>query len=195
MLSRNSILAGLATVALAATPALAGSFDSASVAGGRALSTFDEVYVAPVDVALDLNVKRFDRSGSGDRPVSESDAQQKAVDFYYDLMREFSATHAIVDAPGPGVLTVEATLTKLESSRPTLADYGTRGGHLSASSTYAGGAEMVAVFKEGDAVLAEVADAFDSHLRDGRARAGIWSDADRAFRSWAARLAAFTRDN
>jgi len=184
----------LAAAMFSAGAALAGSFDSETLTEGRKLSSFDSVYIAPVQANLDLNVVRFDRSGYGDRAVRDEDAARKAADFYDELVEEFGESFSLADAPGSGVLTVQATLTKLESSRPTLADYN-RDTSVSFRSVYAGGAAMTAVFSEDGATLAEVSDEFISNLNDGRTRAGLWQDADRAFEQWAHKLAKFAKED
>ena len=195
MLLRSVLIGGAAALSLSVSPAFAGGFDSERVSGSRALSSFDAVYIAPVNVALDHDVRPFDHYGAGDRPVTDSDAAMKAADFHAELVDEFSGSFAIAGAPGPDVLTVEATLTKLEASRPTQADYRYRSASLSPRSVYAGGADMTVTFSVDGAPLAEVTDSFDTHLRDARARSGIWSDVDRAFRSWSSRLVDFAESN
>lgn len=194
-LLRYGFGAGVFAAAVAfAGAAFAGPFDSENLVTDRQLSTYESVYIAPVKVNLDHHVVRYDRSGYGDRPVDPDDANQKAADFYNELVDAFSESYSLASAPGPGVLTLEATLTKLQSSRPTPADYD-REPSLSFQSVYAGGGSMTAVFSEDGEVLAEIADQFDSYLSDGRVRAAVWHDADRAFSQWARKLAKFTQNN
>lgn len=192
---RNGFGAGAFAAALvSAGAAFAGPFDSENLVTDGKLSSYESVYIAPVKVDLDLRVVRYDRSGYGDRPVDADDASRKAADFYDELVDAFSESYSLASAPGPGVLTLEATLTKLQSSRPTLADYA-REPSLSFHSVYAGGGSMTAVFSEDGEVLAELGDQFDSYLGDGRVRAAIWHDADRAFSQWARKLVTYTQKN
>ena len=184
----------LAAMALTAGAAFAGSFDTEKVTTDRSLSSFESVYIAPVQADLNLDVIAYDPRGTGDRPVDKSDVEERASDFHDALEKAFSKSYAIASAPGDGVLTVEATLTDLASSRPTLADDKRQSG-LSASSVYAGGGAMKAVLSENGVVLAEVNDSFTSTLNDGRARAWIWSDADRAFNQWSRNLVEFVGDH
>lgn len=182
-----SAAAGLATAAAAA-------FDSVYLSSDRPLGSYERVYIAPVSAELDLDVRRYRTGGSGDRPVEERDAALRAEDFHGALVDAFGRSFALAAAPGPGVLTVEARLVKLEASRPTMADYRQTPG-LSFRSIYAGGAEMRVTLSEDGAVLAEIGDAWRGSLSDGRYRVGIWGDAQRAFSSWARSLARFVERN
>lgn len=183
-----------AAALVSAGAVLAGPFDSENLLTDRQLSSYESVYIAPVKVELDHHVVRYDRSGYGDRPVDPDDANRKAADFHDELVDAFSESYSLAPAPGPGVLTLEATLTKLQSSRPTPADYD-RETSLSFESVYAGGGSMTAVFSEDGEVLAELGDEFNSYLSDGRVRAGIWQDVDRAFSQWAKKLVKYTQKN
>ena len=183
-------LAATFAAALAVTPAIAGGFDSESVTGD--LSAYTSVYVAPVSLALENVGGRYPATGFRERPVSEADAARKAADLHGALVSILTRDFAAAQGPGPGVLTVAATLTKLSSSRPTQGDYAAHPG-LSFSSVYAGGAAVTIDFREDERALGSVADDYDTSLGDGRPRVGIWDDADRAFSSWARRLPEFIR--
>ncbi len=185
-------IAGLAAGFLfCAGAASAGGFDSETVTQDANLADFKSVYVAPVE--LDLKADGGGYGSSRERPVSADDAAKKAADFHADLVRAFD-DFSRASAPGAGVLTIAATLTELKSSRPTMADYDRNAG-LSASSIYAGGASVEFDFSEAGAVLAEVSDEYETSLSDGRSRIGLWDDADRAFSSWARRVADFVREH
>lgn len=183
-----------AAAILSATTAFAGAFDSENRISDKQLSSFDSIYIAPVETDLDLNVVAFDRSGYGDRPVSADDAAARAAEFYDKLVDAFGKSFSLASAPGPGVLTLETTLTKLESTRPTLADY-SRDTSLSSRTVYSGGAAMTAAFSEDGAPLVELSDSFKGNLNDGHPRSGLWEDAGRAFRYWAKHLAGYAKDN
>lgn len=167
---------------------LAGSaahaFDRASVVSGANLSGFQSVYVAPVKVSLE----------SGERRVSARDAQAKSADFRNEIVGAFERSHAIASAPGPDVLTVAATLTRLAANRPTAADY-SENPSLSPHSFYAGGAGFEAAFSSGRGELAFVADDYAGFLDETASTAPLWRDADRAFSSWARRLQDFVEEN
>ncbi|NWG72078.1 MAG: DUF3313 family protein [Parvularculaceae bacterium] len=170
---------------LAVSGAEAGGFDSEAVSGD--LSAYQLVYVTPVTVALEDVRGRYSPSGFGERAVSPSDAARKAGDLREALSEALARDFTLAAGPGAGVLTVAATLTKLRSSRPSIADYGANPG-LSFESVYAGGAAVRIEFSEEGRALGSVADDYDTSLGDGRPRIGTWDDADRAFASWARRL-------
>lgn len=184
----------LAAVVLSVGTGLAAPFDSENLMTDRELSSFESVYIAPVETNLDLDIPTYDRSGSKGRPVPPEDAARKAADFHDELVEVFGGSFSLASAPGPGVLTVQATLTNLESTLPTVADYD-RNTSLSFRSVSAGGAAMTTVFSEDGAPLAEVSDNFDSSLTDGVVRSATWHDADRAFYRWARKLAKFAKEN
>lgn len=179
-----------------ALPAAAGaaSFDNVTLTTDRQLSGFESVYIAPVKADLNLDVRPFDRSGYGDRPISDRDIGDKIADFQRNLERAFSKSFTLADAPGPGVLTVEATLTDLASTRPTLADYSHKIS-LDFRSVYAGGAEVTFVLSEDGDVLATIGDRNFGSFADGRPRVGVWEDADYSFGSWSRRLVKFIQQN
>ena len=173
---------------LLAMPAL--GFDKASVAQPSALSGVTSVYVAPAALALPEPSSRFDRRGDQPRGVTPSDAQAKADELTAALRRGFDKDFDLADAPGPGVLVVEPTLVRLESSRPTMADYQREPG-LSFESAYAGGAAVrVTLSRDGNEV-GQIEDRYTGNFGDGTPRIGIWQDADRAFSMWSRQLPAF----
>jgi hypothetical protein len=176
---------------LIAAPALA--FDSESLASSAKLSSFKSVYVAPVGV--DLPETRGAPSYLGkDRPVSDNDAAQKAADFHEDLVNAFDNSFTIASAPAAGVLTIEATLTRLQSSRPTMEDLRETPG-LSLDSRYAGGADVTIAFSEAGASLGEISDSYVDTFDTARIPAGTWEDANRAFSMWARQLVDFVEEN
>lgn len=182
-------IAALLSLTLIATPALA--FDETQLLQPGALAGVQQVYVAPTALALPEPAGRFERRrGHGERPVTAKDAQAKADDLTAALRRGFDRNFTLVDAPGPGVLVVEPTLTRLEASRPTMADYREEPG-LSFESVYAGGAGFsVRLVRDGRDV-AVLQDREVGSFSDGSPRIGIWQDADRAFSMWSRQLPAF----
>jgi hypothetical protein len=174
------------------TPAFA--FDSASISADRELSSFESVYIPPVKVALDHRVGSGPSYIGGDRPVREEDAADKAADFHEDLVDAFGDSFSLASGSGLNVLTVEATLTRLQSSRPTMADLQEEPG-LSMQSRYAGGASMRVVFSENGSPLAEVGDGYTESLDRHRFEAGMWDDANRAFSMWSRQLVDFVEKN
>lgn len=179
---RKTVLLPLALIAL---PALA--FDQAQVMQPAALANVQSVHVAPVKVELPAPAGRFDTRGAGPRPVTPRDAQAKADDLAAALRRGFGKEFTLVDAPAPGVLVVEATLTRLEASRPTMADYHREPG-LGFESVYAGGAAVTVRLSRDGQEVALVQDRHVGSFVDGQPRIGVWQDTDRAFSMWSRQL-------
>ncbi len=192
---RLTVAAGAALFAAVAAPGLAlAGFDSASVSPGADLSAYKSVYIAPVGTSLQSGERSFPPYGTGERPVSASDAASKAGDLEQKLAAAFGKSFAVAAAPGAGVLTVSATLTRLQSNRPTAEDLRATPG-LSLTSEYAGAAAVSIVLSVNGSPLAEVSDAYTGTLNDARLRAGIWSTADVAFSRWARDLVAFVQSH
>ncbi|MEE2690931.1 MAG: DUF3313 family protein [Pseudomonadota bacterium] len=176
----------VAAFAILAITTTASAFDRESLTGEKALSSFSSVYIAPVAVSLEQ-----DRD---DRPVRDKDAAERADLFREALIDRFEKRFDIADAPGDDVLTVEATLTRLEATRPTLADYSKQPG-LAFESVYAGGAAFTATLSENGAPLAEISDRYTSSLGDHSPKIATWQDVDRAFSNWARQLVDFVEEN
>lgn len=162
----------------------ASAFDRASVVSGAGLSGYASVYVAPVKVSLE----------PGGRPVSQRDAQAKAADLREEIVGAFERSHAIKSSPGPDVLTIAPTLTKLIANMPTAADYA-ENPSLSPRSVYAGGAGFEATLSSPAGELGSVADDYVGLLDTVSPPVTTWRDADRAFSSWARRLQDFVEEN
>ena len=178
----------LLALALIAMPALA--FDQAQVMQPAALSNVRSVHVAPVALELPAATRRGDRRADAPRPVAARDAETKAADLTAALRRAFAKDFTVVDAPGPGVLVIEATLTRLEASRPTMADYHREPG-LGFESVYAGGAAMDVRLSRDGSDVAVLKDRYAGSFGDGTPRIGVWQDTDRAFSRWSRQLPAW----
>ncbi|MEL6789368.1 MAG: DUF3313 family protein [Pseudomonadota bacterium] len=184
------LVTGFFLLALQAPAAQAQRFDSIEESGAKTqpFADYEAVYVAPVEVMIPEGRRQLIRSRTrGDRGVSDRDQALKADDLYQDLVSRLQRDFDIVDTPGPGVLTVAATVTEMQSSRPTQEDLGRLVG-LSPNSLYAGSAAAVFVLSENDTILATLSDRYSGNLNDGFPRVGIWSDVDRAFTRWARNL-------
>lgn len=179
---RKPLLLALALIAL---PALA--FDKAQVMQPAALSNVRSVYVAPVALELPAAERRNDRRADAPRPVTARDAETRAAELTAALRRGFAKDFTVVDAPGPDVLVVEATLTRLESSRPTMADYQREPG-LGFESVYAGGAALSVRLSRDGSEVASLSDRYVGSFSDGTPRIGVWQDSDRAFSRWSRQL-------
>lgn len=174
----RTCLAAAAFAALSAvSPALA----------AEPLSSFGQFHVPAVETRLDLNVRRIDVRGAGDRPVSDSDARDQAEALHERLVDALADRGALVEEPGPGVLTVAVTLTDLRSSRPTIADIQRQPG-LSFDSVYAGGAAFEAAFSVDGEPLGDMADDYYGSFADNLPRIGIWQDAEDGYRFFARKI-------
>ncbi len=179
----------LLPLALIAAPALA--FDEAQVLQPGALSGLQAVFVTPTTLALPEPTGRWERQrGFGSRPITTRDAQARADDLTTALRRGIDQRFELVDAPGPGVLVVEPTLTRLEASRPTMADFHQQPS-LSFQSMYAGGAAVTLRLSRDGEVVAVIEDRYQGSFIDGQPRIGVWQDADRAFSRWSRQLPTF----
>ncbi len=199
MLNRSAIAALLAFCAVAlsacvtvdSTGSQIRGFDKASLTPGANLASYETVYIAPVEIAPSLLNRDRNRSRIGNAPrrVEERDLNKRAAYLQELLIREIGKTRNIVDAPGPTTLRIETVLSELQSSSPTLADLSDEPG-LSTSSEYAGGATATFVLRDGTGqILGSLSDEYQANFNDSFRPAGIWTDANTAFRRWAKNLA------
>lgn len=170
--------------ALVASRGLAAEFDRESVEPGADLSTYSVVEVAPVKIAL-----------AGARAVAPQDATAKSADLERALRTALADKGGSgATTPGIGVLTVEATLTRLVANRPTIADIATRP-ELSHHSVYAGGGAFRVEISENGRLLATIEDDYRVPFDADAPPVATWRDADRAFSYWARSLADFLREH
>lgn len=188
--------AALTLAAACATPATgpeaADRFDTFEYAAGAVdFSSYEKVYLAPVTASDELKgLVGYRPIGPTDtkRPLDEGDLEEKLSDLGDDLTKALGDAAMLVDAGGPGVLTVEVVLTKLEANRPTMADFAVEPG-LSMSSVYSGKAEIEITLSENGKVLATARDGDYPQLNETLQPAPIWSTADRYFERVAGKLA------
>ncbi len=191
---RNVIIATALFFSSANLTAFAGPFDKQNVSDVASISKFQKVYIAPIGVELDeKNVRRNIRDIRSDRPVSDRDRERRAAETYKHMVRAFGKNYEIVDAPGADVLTVETTITRMISTRPTLEDQRSLNIQIDFSSVYAGGADFKVRLSQGDTTFAEIEDRDQSTLNDGRPRVGIWQDYTRASTRFSSKLARYVR--
>jgi len=192
---RPLVLAATLCSMSAFAPAIAAPFDKIETLNAVPLAGFQKVYIAPVKVELeDTRVRRNIRDISSARPVSDRDKALKAEDSYEDIVRAFGKKFEVVEAPGSDVLTVEAVVTKLSSTRPTLADSRVNVA-LDFDSVYAGGADFDVRLSQGETVLVEISESYTTNFNDGLPRIAIWQDYDRASNRMAYKLARYVRKN
>ncbi len=195
-LTRILILSLSATTLAAA--AFAGPFDTINLEVETPLSGYEKVYIAPVEVDFgDEPIRRNTRDLRGLRPVSEADKTRKAKDLQEDLQREFGKNFELVEAPGDDVLTVKTTLTKLISTRPTIADFNSSNLGLDFRSVYLGGASYEITLREGEQLVGTIEENQTrvGSFNDGQPRVGIWQDTDRSFNRFSRQLARYVKKN
>ncbi|MEO0882489.1 MAG: DUF3313 family protein [Pseudomonadota bacterium] len=187
-------LAGLDT-------AQAQRFDTIEKSGDITLNTYGQVYIAPVKVALEPEKVRRrgisrnpNRNADPNSILSDEDLEFNAGRLHHDLVNAFGKNFTLVEEPGEGVLTVDTTITRLVSTRPTAKELGRTGG-LDPLSIGAGGASYLVELKEGETPLVTIAERDQSTLNDGVPRFGIWQDAERSFNRFSRNLARYTKRN
>jgi len=192
---RSIALAVALGFAATLSPAHAAPFDQIEIVETASLANFQKVYIAPVKVELaDTKVRRTIRDIRSDRPVSDIDKTRRATETHKHMVRAFSKNFEIVDTPTDDALTVETVITKLTSTRPTIADTSANVG-LSFNSIYAGGADFDVRIKQGTSLLAEISDSYQTRLNDGRPRVGTWQDYTYVSRRFSRKLAKYTKEN
>ena len=175
-----ALLAATALAACASPTGLdaAGRFDSFEAQGTPDFSAYEAVYIAPVTFSDELRARiGYRPRGPQDRtrPLSESDLEGRAEDLAEAMTDEFAKVARLVDAPGPGVLTVEAVLTALEANRPTMAELQATPS-LDFNSISVGDAGAQVTLRDGDRVIAVIEDnAFRRNLNDPTVGVGIWT--------------------
>lgn len=176
--------------------ASAAPFDEVSTVSDTSLAGFQKVYIAPVTVELaETRTRRNLRDIDAQRPVSDKDKERRAKDTYKDVVQAFSKKFEIVDAPGADVLTIEMVVTKLVSSRATLADFGVSPRIDFSSTIYAGGADFDVRMSQGDTLLVEISDSNITNLSDGFPRNGTWQDYNRVSNRFARKLSKYVSEN
>lgn len=199
---KSLVAAAALFTASAGLSASAGPFDSLEVSQeALALAQYEAVYIAPVvmDLKFDTqfrNIRRIQRPGRDEsRPMTDAEIERKANDLHKDLRQALSKRMTLVDAPGEGVLTVEATVTRILPSRPTQEELGRRVGLQLSGSISAGGADIDVALSENGTSLAQISEDYKGNLNDGFPRVNIWQDADRAYDRLAKKLARYVAKN
>lgn len=192
---RTSLIGSLILASSAFTTAMAVPFDTLTVSEETQLAAYEKVYIAPVSVNLTEDTRRNIRDINSERPVTPQDQARRADKFQKYLARDFGKRFEIVEAPADDVLVIEATITQLASTRPTLADANVNVQLDFSRSIYAGSASYSVNLQAGDLVLAEIADSYDTTLNDGRPRIAIWQDADAGLSLFSRQLARYVAKN
>lgn len=199
---KSALVAAALSLAGAALPAQAGPFDQLEVTETTTtFSQYDRVYIAPVIMDLTFDeqfrqIRRIQRPRRGaTRPMTEAEVERKANDLHKDLVQALGKRLTIVDAPGEGVLTVQATVTRIIPSRPTGAELNQRIGLQLGGSISAGGVDIDAELSENGVSLAQIGEDYKSNLTDGIPRINIWQDADRGYDRFARKLSRYLARN
>jgi len=199
---RTAIAAAALGVCLIGSAA-AQRFDTVQQSSDVALNSFEKVYIAPVKIDLSadqtgengqIRARANSRNRRKDADISERDQQENVEEFQKDLAAAFGKSFALVDAPGEGILTVDATITRLASNRPTSNDLGRSVG-LSLSSVSAGGASYAVTLKEGDTDLVQITERDQSSLTDQVPRVAVWQDAQKSFTRFSRNLTRYVSRN
>jgi len=191
-------LAAITALATAASPAIAAPFDSLSLTQeDKSFSTYEKVYIAPIEMELDQREtpKRPKFSSRRDPYVPQDDQAKKAADLYDTLSITFSKHFEVVAEPGPGILTISPKLTRLVPSRLTLSARATTLGRDVNRTVYAGGATFDVTLSEGETVLASLEDRYATSFADETPRVSFWQDADEAFGFFSSKLSRYIRKN
>lgn len=180
----------------------AGPFDELSVVDESiSFSAYESVYVAPVKMDLTFD-RKFRVSGptrqlprGASRPMTDAEIDRNAQELHERLERRLSKNFAIADAPGDGVLTVEATVTRLISTRPTNKEIQLEVGLDLQNSVSAGGADIDVLLSENGEARAELSESFKGRFRDGLPRIHTWQDAEFAYNRLARKLTKYIAKN
>ena len=183
---------GLAACATPTGPDAAGRFDAYE--GTADLRGYDAVYVAPVtaDEALLARIGArtlgpFDQT----RALSERDVAYQQRELAEELTRQLGRVAELRDAPGPGVLTVEAQLTALDANLPTQAELADQPGLDFVRSRSVGDAAARVRLSEDGRELAVIEDrAFRRNLNDPTVGVGVWNTANQFYDRFSRKVAA-----
>ncbi|NRA30379.1 MAG: DUF3313 family protein [Parvularculaceae bacterium] len=198
----RKLILSLAILTLAACassptgPGATGRFDSFNAVQTRDFTGYDSVYIAMPTASEELLERRNIRTlRRQERPIGDREISFMANQLMGDLNRELGRVATIVGNPGPGVLTVQTEITKLNANRPTQTEMQVEPG-LSFESIYAGDAAVTIRLLEDDKLLAVIKDEDNmQRLFDrGPQVFGIWDTARQHFGRVSAKLAALLQD-
>ena len=186
-------LAGLAACATATGPYAARSFDRYEAAAPVDFRAYEAVHVPPVTASTDI-LARVGAQPIGPRsrirPLGEDDVEDQTTRLREHIVRALSETARIADAPGPGVLTVEAELTELDANRPTMAEM-RQFPAVDPRSVSVGDAAARVTLSEDGRTLAVIEDrALRANLNDPGIGVGWWVTANRFYDRFSDKLAA-----
>lgn len=195
--ARPLILAAALGIAMTGSPSYAAPFDKVETSEASAtLSAYQQVFISPVEVDLKgRQTGALARLRAKQARVYDDEASEKAEDFYQILVAELQDEVELVGAPGPGVLTISPTITKLAPSRLNTVTGARNISRNSITSVYAGGAKIELTLSDQGATLATIKDGFQSSLNDGAPRITRWQDTDDAFANFSAKLKRYIANN
>ncbi|MEO1028791.1 MAG: DUF3313 family protein, partial [Pseudomonadota bacterium] len=145
----------------------AGPFDELTIVDDtKSLASYQAVYVAPVamDLTFDRNFRIIGRTAQlprgASRPMNDQEIADRAHELHKRLERRLGKKLDVVDAPGEGVLTVEATVTRLISTRPTQKELIQEVGLSLNGSVSTGGADIDIRLSENGTELANISESW-----------------------------------
>lgn len=198
MTRKPLLMSGLFALALTACaaapegPAAASRFDSFTSVQSVSLGSFDKIFVADVTADEDLKARiGYRPMGTSDnkRPITQRDLDRQLANFEADLKDALGRRAELVDAPGPGVLTVEVVATRLEANLPTRADLSANPG-LSVRSRYTGGGSATVTFKENGQELATAEDSNLGRRQLDEVAPATWGEANQFYRRFSDKVSA-----
>lgn len=166
---------------------------SATVAAFAALTLASNAAAAPVTIAPVTFSAEFQTALNDDLGAREGPFLQRVVE--QNLAGALSRAGASVGSSGG--LTIETTIIDADPNKPTLEQLSDTPGLSAIDSVSLGGAELVAVIRAPDgSVVAEVRHRrYSTTIAEVVPASGQWTDAHRAIRQFATKVAAAYRAN
>ncbi len=177
------MLAGALGLTSTTLPSFASTFDTVTIVSNEtSKGAYDRVYIAPVKVDIKgRQTGALARLRSNSLRFSTSEADEKAEELYQALSLELTKKFELVSAPGPGILTVSPTITRLAPSRSNNVEGARNVGRDQIRSVSAGEAKIELTLSDADTVLIKIKDHFQATFNDGAPRVSRWQDVDDAF--------------
>ncbi|MEM9839683.1 MAG: DUF3313 family protein [Pseudomonadota bacterium] len=190
-----SVALALAACATGVTgPDAASRFDRFTVVTTKDFTGYERVHIPRPAVGPDVQERIGARTRgirNDVRPLGQRDVDAMVDRLHRDMQSAVGEVVTLVEAPGPGVLTIKTTVIDLDSNRPTQQELALEPS-LSLQSLYAGESSIEFEFLENGELLAEARDTDNVVSLQDQAiiGAGIWTTAQQHFRQVSNKLAA-----